>query len=103
MLVLELPRKSGSPSNPTVCAGHIGDDGSRCRGLEAIGPRQHVSDLVSTPAVALDSDGALVNEAFVDHRLNGRQHAVQRALAGEPNGVDDIRLEDEVAVARIVR
>ena len=50
--------------------------------------RDHVRRLISAPRMPLNPDRAFVDDAAVDDRLNGRQHAFQRALAGIADRVD---------------
>ena len=52
--------------------------------------------------MTLDTDVGLIDEALVDHGLNGGQNRLQRVLAGLTKGVDDVRSQDQVPVARVV-
>ena len=45
----------------------------------------------------------LVDEPQVDDRLHGREHALERALARISDGVNDVGLKHQVAVARVIR
>src|SRR3712207_7911623 len=45
---------------------------------------------------SLDADRRLVDEPPVHHRLDRRQHALERALAGGAGRVGDVRHEHEV-------
>ena len=101
-LVLELPRQARAPADAVVGADHVGHRRARLRRLEAVGLRHHVGDLIAAPAVALDADRVLIHEALIHHRLDRRQHALQRALAGIAGGVDDVRRQHQVAVADVV-
>ena len=101
--VLELARQASAPANAAVGAGHVRDHRARRRGFEAVRLRDHVGDLIAAPTVSLNADGLFVDEALVDHRLNRRQHALQRALARIADRVDDVRHEDQIAVADVVR
>src|SRR5437763_16288463 len=102
MLVLKLTRQAGAPADTTVGAGHVRYGGAGRGGFEAIGLRDHVSDLIAAPTVSLDTDRVFVDETFVDHGLNSRQHALHCALSGVAGRVNDVRHEDEITVAYIV-
>src|SRR6267142_937745 len=102
MLVLELARQARAPTNTVVSAGHVRDGRTgRCR-FEAIGLRHHVSDLITAPTVSLDSDRVLVDIASVDHGLDTGQHALQSALSRITRRVDNVRHENQIAIADIV-
>src|SRR2546426_11020271 len=77
MLVLKLARQATPPANATVGAGHIRYCSPGFRGFETICLRNHVSDLIAAPTVSLNGDVRLVNKTFIDHGLNGGQHALQ--------------------------
>src|SRR3979411_492454 len=102
MLVLELARQARAPTNAAVSAGHVRDGSAGRRGFEAIGLRHHVSDLITTPTVSLNSDRTFVDVPFVDHALDSRQHALQSALSGIADRVDNVGHENQIAVADIV-
>src|SRR5262249_42345163 len=90
VLVLELARNAGSPADAVVGPDHVRDRRTGSRRAESFGLGDHVGDLISAPAVALDADGVLVDKALVYHRLNRWEHAFQRALPWVARGVDDI-------------
>src|SRR5438552_18191412 len=102
MLVLKLTRQSGAPANSAVGAGHVRDGGAGRGGFEAIGLRDHVGDLIAAPTVPLNSDRVLIHETLIDDGLNSRQHAFHGALSGIAGRVNDVRHENQVAVADIV-
>src|SRR5437016_3899640 len=102
MLVLELPGNSRSPANAVVGAGHVSHRSVCGRCAEAVGLGDHVSDLVSAPTVALNADSLLIDKASSDYRIDSWQNTLQRALSRLANGVNNVRLQDEVSVAYIV-
>src|SRR5438094_6147656 len=102
MLVLKLSRQTTTPTNSAVGAGHIRDRGSGFRGFETICLRNHVSDLITTPTVSLNADVRLVNKTFIDHGLNGGQHALQSTASRIADRINDVRHEDQIAVTDIV-
>src|SRR5205085_10709737 len=95
--------KSRAPADAAVSAGHVHYGGAGLGGFEAIRLRDHVGDLVTTPTVSLDADVIFVNEAFVDNGLNGGQNALQRIATRIAGFVNDVRHENQVTVAEIVR
>ena len=101
VLVLKLARQAGAPANAAVGAGHIRNQRAGRGRAKAIGLRDHVGDLIAAPTVSLNADRLLVNKALVDYRLNCRQHTLQRALSRIADRVNDVRHEDQVAVAGI--
>src|SRR5437867_888054 len=103
MLVLELTRKTAAPANTAIGAGHIRDGCAGLRGFEAIRLRDHVSDLITAPTVPLNSDRVFVDESLINDGLNSRQHALQRARSRIAGGVDNVRHENQIAVADIER
>src|SRR6266446_6194978 len=103
MFILELTRQTGAPTNATIGAGHIRDSSSGLRGFEAIGLRDHVSDLITAPTVSLNSDRVFVDKSFVNDGLNPRQHALQRTRSRIAGGVNNVRHENQIAVADIER
>src|SRR5438034_10694373 len=102
MLVLKLAGQTSAPANAAVGACHIRDCGARLCGLETIRLRHHVSDLITAPTVSLDADVRLVNKTFIDHGLNGGQNALQSTAARIAGRVNNVRHEDQIAVADIV-
>src|SRR5258708_36745396 len=103
MFVLELTRETTAPTNATVGAGHVGDGGAGLRGFEAIRLRHHVRDLIATPAVSLNSNRVFGDEALVDDGLDSRQNAFQSARPGIARRVDNVRHENQIAVADVER
>src|SRR5258707_1371745 len=102
MLVLKLSRQATPPANAAVGARHIRDGSAVLCSFEAVRLRHHVSDLITAPTVSLDADVRFVNKTFIDHGLNGRQHALQSAASRIAGRVNDVRHEDQIAVADIV-
>src|SRR6266550_603726 len=102
MLVLKLSRQASAPANAAVGAGHVRDCSSGLRGFEAIRLRDHVGDLITAPTVSLDANVRLVNKTFIDHGLNGRQHALQSTASRISGRVNDVRHEDQIAVTNVV-
>src|SRR3979409_2011435 len=102
MLVLELARQARAPTNTAVGAGHVRHRRAGRRGFEAIGLRHHVSDLITTPTVSLNSDRVLVDITPVDYGLDSRQHALQSALSRIASRVNNVRHENQIAIADIV-
>src|SRR5678809_71893 len=103
MLVLKLARQSCSPANAAVGAGHIRNRRAGRGSLESSRLRDHISDLITTPTVALNSDRLLIDKALVYNRLNRWQNTSECALTRMPDGVNDIRHQYQVAVACVVR
>src|SRR5438874_9803 len=101
MLVLKLPRQTRAPANAAVCTRHVRYRRSGLSGFEPVRLRDHVGDLVSAPTVPLNSDVVLIDESFIDYGLNCRQHALQSTAPRIARGVDDVRHEDQIAVADI--
>src|SRR5438552_4556610 len=102
MLVLKLSRQTSTPTNSAVGAGHIRDRGSGFRGFETICLRNHVSDLIATPTVSLNADVRFVNKTFIDHGLNGGQHALQSTASRIAGRVNNVRHENQIAVTNVV-
>src|SRR6266536_6547524 len=102
MLVLKLSRQTSAPANAAVSAGHVRDGSSGLRGFEPIRLRHHVSDLIAAPTVSLDADVRLVNKTLIDDGLNCGQHALQSTASRIAGRVDDVRHEDQIAVADVV-
>src|SRR5882724_7439144 len=96
MLVLKLPRQTRAPANAAVCTRHVRYRRSGLSGFEPVRLRDHVGDLVSAPTVPLNSDVVLIDDG-----LNCRQHALQSTAPRIARGVDDVRHEDQIAVADI--
>src|SRR2546422_3855324 len=103
MLVLELARQARAPTNAAIGAGHVYDGRAGLRSFEAIGLRQHISDLITAPTVSLDSDRVLVDIAPVEHGLDCWQHAFQSALSRITGRVDNVRHENQVTIADVIR
>ena len=103
VFVLELAREPRAPANAAVGAGHIRHQCAGSGSFETIGLRDHVSDLVTAPTMALNADGVLFDEALIHDGLHGRQHALQRALTRITNVVDNVRHQDQITVAGIER
>ncbi len=74
--------QSRAPADAVVGADHVRHRRAGDRGLEAVRLRHHVRDLVAAPRLPVDADRLLVHVALIDHCLNRRQHALDRALAG---------------------
>src|SRR6266404_533761 len=101
MLVLELARQTTAPTNPAVGTRHVCNRSAGFRGFETIRLRHHVSDLIAAPTVSLNPNVRLVNKATIDDGLNRGQHALQSTATRIARGVDDVRHEDQIAVADI--
>src|SRR6185295_16755398 len=102
MLVLKLARQSRAPTNAAVGAGHVRDGGARFGRFEAIRLRDHVGDLIPAPTVSLDADVVLVNESSIDYGLHRREDALQRITSRIAGLIDNVRHENQVAVADVV-
>src|SRR5438132_4789159 len=102
MFVLKLTRQACAPADAAVGAGHVRDRGAGRGGFEAIGLRNHVRDLITAPTVSLNADRVFVDEAFIDDGLDSGQHALHGALAGITGRINDVRHENQVAIADIV-
>ena len=102
MLVLKLPAPPAAPTDATVGRKHIHYRRAGLNGGEHVGLGDHVSRLVTAPAVALHPDAAAVDEAIVEQAGDARHHAVVRALAGVADAVDHVRVKDHVALAHVV-
>src|SRR5712671_4739047 len=103
MLILELTRETAAPTNAAVSTGHIRDGGAGLRGFEAICLCHHVRDLITAPTVSLNSDRVFVHKSLVNDSLNSRQHTLQRTWSRIAGGVDNVRHENQIAVADIER
>ena len=79
----------------------LDDRGAGLDGGEDVGLGDHVGDLIAAPAVALDADPPGIDEALVDDLLDGRQDALQGARPRVAGLVDDVGLEEDVAVADV--
>ena len=52
--------------------------------------------------MSLNADVRLVNKTFIDHGLNGGQHALQSTASRIAGRINDVRHEDQIAVTDIV-
>src|SRR6266511_5365942 len=102
MLVLKLTRQARAPADAAVGAGHVRDGGAGSGCFEAVGLRDHVSDLITAPTVSLDADRVFVDVTLIYDGLYCRQHALHGALAGITGGINDVRHENQIAVADVV-
>src|SRR4029450_2842650 len=101
--ILELSRQPRAPPDAAVGAGHVSHERSGRGGFEPIGLRDPVGDLVAAPTVPLNADGVFVDEAEVNDRLDRGQYAFERALARIADGINDVRHQDQIAVAGVKR
>src|SRR5258706_10998029 len=103
ILILKLPRNTGTQADSTVSASHVRNWSARRHRPKSRSLRDHVRDLVATPTVPLYADGVLVDEPAIHHLLHRWQHALQRALSGLPCCVHDVRFQNQVTIAHVVR
>src|SRR5262245_4869645 len=98
LFVLERPRHAGAPADAAVAAEHVDHRRARFHGAEDVRLRDHVRDLIAAPAVSLYADALRIDESHRQHLLDRRQYAFERAVSRIPEVVNDVGLQNDVAV-----
>src|SRR5262245_34021879 len=103
VFILKLPWQTRPPAYAAIGACHIGNRRSCFCGFESGGLRDHISNLITAPAMPLNADGVLIHKSFINHRLNSWQNTFQGTLPRMPYGVNNIGHQDQIAVTNIKR
>ena len=83
-----------------VVADEVGDRRAGDAGREEVGVRREKHRVEAAPRVADDADRGGIDRAHRDDPLDGRADAVGHRQTGLARPEDDVRLQEDVAVAR---
>jgi hypothetical protein len=101
MLILKHPAQAGPPTNPTVCADHVGHRRTCFSSGKHVSLCNKISNLVSSPAVPLHTDMIFVNKSLFDQFGDAWDDRIIATFSGVTNAIMYIRVKNNITVTDV--